>query len=210
MHKEPAALLVLDVSPYLANLLGSAIAIKIVVLRLKVDAHDHQDVTAIVVLFNVCDACHNHAQGNRGVKRVERSLVLHDQRPPLLREICETEIHAQRVQQLTTLCLEGRLQEQIHKLSIVRLCREMTLQNLVHDHLDHEGIIDCNLLHVFIEVPALLSSASVRVVHKVVCNKEPPLKPLDAPAENRKTHNVIIGRRHALCLQYLHAAFHHH
>mmetsp|Transcript_132482 Transcript_132482/g.424032 ORF Transcript_132482/g.424032 Transcript_132482/m.424032 type:complete len:208 (+) Transcript_132482:44-667(+) len=68
VHEEPAALLVLNVGADLPDGLGGAEAIQVVILGLEVDAHDHQDVPARIVLLHIRDASNDHAQRDRGVE----------------------------------------------------------------------------------------------------------------------------------------------
>eukprot|EP00619_Florenciella_sp_RCC1007_P022058 CAMPEP_0205947154 /NCGR_PEP_ID=MMETSP1325-20131115/69418_1 /ASSEMBLY_ACC=CAM_ASM_000708 /TAXON_ID=236786 /ORGANISM="Florenciella sp., Strain RCC1007" /LENGTH=157 /DNA_ID=CAMNT_0053318255 /DNA_START=861 /DNA_END=1334 /DNA_ORIENTATION=- len=111
--EEPAALFVLDVGADLADLLRSAVAVQVVVLRLEVDAHHHEHLARGVVRLAVFDAEDDHRERDRRIERVEGSLILDDKSPPLNTEVLEGEVHAQGVEQLAALRLEGCLEEQV-------------------------------------------------------------------------------------------------
>mmetsp|Transcript_60504 Transcript_60504/g.131083 ORF Transcript_60504/g.131083 Transcript_60504/m.131083 type:complete len:331 (-) Transcript_60504:156-1148(-) len=184
VHKQPTALLVLNVSADFADLLRCTEAVQVVVLRLEVDAHVDKRTSGCVIRLAILDACNDHPQGHRAVERVEGCLVLDNEVPSGQAEVIHIDVHAEEVQQLSALGLEGRYQEEIHQLAIVGLHPEVTLQCPEHEVLDQKGVIDGYLLDVRILVPAWLASSSLGVVHDVVGNQEPGLQPLDAPPEN--------------------------
>jgi hypothetical protein len=100
------------------------------IAHLEVDAHDHQDVARGIVLLLVRHTAHNHPHRDRQVEGVERRLVLDDQRPPRQREVGQAEVHAQRVEQLAALGLEGRLEHEVEQLHIVGLVAKVALDDL--------------------------------------------------------------------------------
>ena len=72
LNYEPAALVVLNISTNFADLFGSAVAIEIVVLHLKVLSHHAQDLTGLLVQLRVSDSGDDHPESHRGVETGDR------------------------------------------------------------------------------------------------------------------------------------------
>mmetsp|Transcript_58662 Transcript_58662/g.128379 ORF Transcript_58662/g.128379 Transcript_58662/m.128379 type:complete len:210 (+) Transcript_58662:22-651(+) len=87
LHKEPSALFVLDVRADLPQGFGRRKGVQVVVLGLKVDAHQQQGFPDRIIGVLLPDPCHLHAQSNGQVERVEGSLVLHDELPSAVCEV---------------------------------------------------------------------------------------------------------------------------
>mmetsp|Transcript_66872 Transcript_66872/g.131171 ORF Transcript_66872/g.131171 Transcript_66872/m.131171 type:complete len:420 (+) Transcript_66872:192-1451(+) len=210
LAEQPPALLVLNVRAYFPNHLFGGVAVEVVVLRLEVDPHHHEDLSRVVVRLLVLDAKHDHAERDRAVERVERRLVLDDESPAVDREVLDGQVEAQSVQQLPALRLERGLKEEVNELHVVLLAAEVALEHLEHQHLDEERVVDGDLLHVGQFVPAGLPAAGHRVVHDVVRHEQPRLHPLDGPAQHGEAADFLRGQLLALELCQLEDALDHH
>eukprot|EP00128_Syssomonas_multiformis_P007536 Colp12_sorted_trinity150504_noHs@13455 len=198
LHHQPGALVVLDVRADLADHLGGAEVVQVVVLDLEVLAHDHEDLSGGVVQRDVRDARDDHATRDGQVEAVEGSLVLDDADVALDGESIQVDGLVQflgsQVQQLAELGLAGGLEEQVHQLVVVGLLAEVLLEDLVHEGLEDETVVDGDGLHLGQAEPAGLASAGHAVVHEVIGDQEEGLQELDAPAQRGGLAALLVGQ----------------
>lgn len=88
---DPAALVVEDVRPDLAQRLWVGVAVEEVVLDLEVLAHRDEDLFGVLVGCFLGDAGHLHGQGDGKVEGVEGRLVDDDERVPVTGAMRETQ-----------------------------------------------------------------------------------------------------------------------
>mmetsp|Transcript_28673 Transcript_28673/g.58001 ORF Transcript_28673/g.58001 Transcript_28673/m.58001 type:complete len:469 (+) Transcript_28673:143-1549(+) len=205
MREEPAALLVLDVRPDLAELLGAREGVQVVVLGLKVNTHEQQGLPGGVVRPAVGDARDDHRQCHRQVEGVERGLVLHKQLPPAGGQLLQLAVRADRVQELAALGLEGGLQEEVHQPREVLFRSKVALEQLVNEHLHHQEVVGVQQPHTVEPVPTGIPAARQGSIHHVVGHKHASLQELHGPAQNRKAVQVGVRGRLALELHDLNA-----
>lgn len=89
-----------------------------------------------------------------------------------LAEVDVVLIGCDKVNELSELRLERHVVEKFEEETVVRLLSEMLLEQVVNGGLEHEGIVDGNVVHTLDFVPAWLASASDRLVHHVVGDEE--------------------------------------
>mmetsp|Transcript_59083 Transcript_59083/g.149672 ORF Transcript_59083/g.149672 Transcript_59083/m.149672 type:complete len:252 (+) Transcript_59083:310-1065(+) len=203
--EEPTTLLVSDVGAHLAKLLRACEGIKVIVLRLEIDAHQQQHLPCRVVCCTVPLADDNHGECHRQIKRVECSLVLHEQGPSVRSELLKLTIRADGVQELATFCLECRFQEEVHQPHEVGLLAKVALEHLVNKHLHHEEVVCRQQADVRQLVPARSSAAREGPIHHVVGHEHAGLQQLHCPAQHREAMQVPIRWLLALVLHQLDA-----
>lgn len=62
--------------------------------------------------------------------------------------------------------------EELEQIDVVRLRSEVLLEQVVDGSLEHEGVVDGNVVDALDLVPARLTSAGDGGVHHVVCDEE--------------------------------------
>lgn len=209
---EPRALVVLDVGTNLADDAGIRVAIQVVILHLEVLTHDEENLTSLSVGRGRGDATHDESASHRQVEGVESCLITNDLGVTLHGETVQILRAAKRlggeVEQLAEFSLARGLEEEVDELVVVHLqeqirktsgmeldnvgstngkayvVTEVTLQDLIHNGLENEGVVDGDHLNVLKAVPAGLATAGHGVVHDVVSHKEESLQKLKAPTQS--------------------------
>lgn len=194
---EPGALVVLDVGADLANVLGQAEVVEVVVLDLEVLAEGDEDVLCGLEVLWGGDVEVVEGEGDGEVEGVEGGLVDDDEGVLFEGEVVEVDAvlgGGEEVAELAELGLEGRLVEELDELDVAGVVAEELLEDHVDARLEDEGVVDGDHADSFLAVPAGLAAAGDAAVHDVVGDEEEGLEELRHPAEGGRLEVFVLGQ----------------
>lgn len=144
---KPRALVVEDISSNLANVLGVAVAVEVIILDLEVLAERDKDGSSSLQILLGGNTGHVHGEGDGEVEGVVGSLVNDDKLVLVERKVGEVDTilgGSEEVEELAVLGLESSFVEELKEVNIVGLLAEVLLESGIDGGLKHEGVVDGN------------------------------------------------------------------
>ena len=193
---EPRALVVHDVGADLADVLGQAKVVEVVVLDLEVLAQGDQDLLGLLEVLGRRDVELVQRQGDGQVEGVVGRLVDDDEAVLVHGEVVEVDHvlgRGEQVAQLAVLGLGRRLVEELEQVDVARVVAEVLFEEHVDGALEQEGVVDGHHADAVLAVPARLAAARDAAVHDVVRDEEEGLEELRHPAERGRLEVLVRG-----------------
>lgn len=195
---QPGALVVLDISADLANVLGQTEVVKVVVLDLEVLAKRNEDILGLLQVLGGGDVEDVERQNDGEVEGVVGGLVDDNEAVLVHGEVVEVDSllgGGEQVTQLAQLGLNGGLVEELNEVDVGGVRAEVLLEEGVDGRLQHEGIVDGNHANTVLAVPARLTTAGDAAVHDIVGDEEEGLEQLRHPAKSGSLEVLVLGQR---------------
>ncbi len=193
---DPGALVVLDVGADLANGLGGAVGVEVVVLHLEVFAEGDEDGLGGLEVGGGGELEVVEGEGDGEVEGVVGGFVDDDEAVLLRGEVGEVDVvlgGREEVAELADFGLEGGGVEELEHVDVGGVGAEVLLQEDVDGHFEHEGVVDGDHADARVAVPAGLAAAGDGGVHHVVGDEEEGLEELGEPAEGGGEEVVGVG-----------------
>lgn len=197
---EPRALVVLDVSADLANVLGQAEVVQVVVLDLEVLSKGDEDILGGLKVLRGGDVELVEGKGDGEVEGVVRRLEDNDELVLLQGEVVEVDLvfgSSDEVDELAKLGLEASLVEKVDEIDVGGVRAEVLPEEDVNGSLKDDGVVDGNHADTLVTVPAGLAAAGDAAVHDIVGDEEEGLEQLGQPAQGSGLEVLLLGKRGA-------------
>lgn len=197
---QPGALVVLDVGADLANVLGQAKVVEVVVLDLEVLAEGDEDVLCGLQVLGGGNVQHVERQGDGEVEGVVGGLVDDDEAVLFHGEVVEVDDvlgRGEQVAELAELGLERALVEELDELDVAGVVAEVLLEDDVDAGLEQERVVDGDHADALLAVPTGLAAARDAAVHDVVGDEEEGLEELRHPAQRGSLEVFLLSQRSA-------------
>ena len=193
---EPRALVVLDVSADLANVLGQTKVVEVVVLDLEVLAKRDEDILGLLEVLGSGEVELVQGQGNGKVERVVGSLIDDDELVLGHGEVVQVDLVlgcSEQIAQLSQLGLPGGLVEELNEVDVGGVGAEELLEKDIDGGLEDKRVVDGNHANTLLAVPAGLATAGDAAVHDVVGHQEESLKQLSHPSKSSGAEVLLFG-----------------
>lgn len=193
---DPAALVVHDIGADLADDLGGAVSVEVVVLDLEVLAQGDEDVVGLLEVPRRGEGEVVQGEGDGEVEAIVRGLVDDDEAVFLGGELRQVDVvlwSRQQVAELADFRLEGGGVEDLEEAGVGRVGAEVLGEEDVDGGFEHEGVVDGDHADFGELVPARLAAAGLGAVHDVVGDEEEGLQELGEPAEGGGVEELFFG-----------------
>lgn len=193
---EPRALVVLDVSADLTNVLGQTKVVEVVVLDLEVLAKRDEDILGLLEVLGSGEVELVQGQSNGEVERVVGSLVDDDELVLGHGEVVQVDLvlgGSEQIAQLSQLGLPGGLVEELNEVDVGGVGAEELLEKGIDGGLEDKGVVNGDHANTLLAVPAGLATAGDAAVHDVVRHQEESLEQLSHPSQGSGAEVLLFG-----------------